>query len=71
MTSALFDIIINNDSILETNEAFQLTIISSSLPNRVSQSDYNQTYINILDDESKGCVFISTLCCMSLINTMG
>ena len=37
MTSVSFDVPINDDNILETNEDFTLTIDSSSLPNGVTR----------------------------------
>ena len=53
MSSISFDVPINDDSVLETNETFHLDIIPSSLPSRVSQSDPSQADISIIDDESK------------------
>jgi len=59
VTSVSFDVPINNDSVLEANETFHLSVIPSSLPGRISQSDPNETDISITDDESKCCVFIN------------
>ena len=48
-----FNITLNNDKILEINEAFTLTIDPSSLPNNVSIDDQDTTTVTIVDDDGK------------------
>ena len=48
-----FNITINNDKILEINEAFTLTIDPSSLPNDVSIDDQDTATVTIVDDDGK------------------
>ena len=50
MTSIQFDVPINDDDILETNETFHLSIISNSL---LSKAAPNQTDITIVDNDSE------------------
>ena len=49
MTSATFDIPIINDIIHEGNKSFTLTIVSSSLPSRVSRGSLNMVSVTIVD----------------------
>ena len=54
MTSASFDIPINDDMISEGDEAFMLIIDPSSLPPTcVSVGSPNQTKVTIRDDDGK------------------
>ena len=48
-----FNITINNDSVLEVNEVFTLTIDPLSLPSNVSVGDQNTTTITIVDNDGK------------------
>ena len=48
-----FNISITDDNILENNEEFNLTIISTSLPDRIFDGDIQQTTIFIADDDGK------------------
>ena len=52
ITSATFDVPIENDNILETNELFDL-FISSPLPDRIFQANPNQSTVTIVDNDSK------------------
>jgi len=53
VTSFPFDVPINNDTILEDNENFTLSIISNSIPGRVTHKTPCQAGFIIRDDESK------------------
>ena len=44
---------INDDSILEQNELFRLTVNSSSLPSRVITSPRNRVDVIIIDNDGK------------------
>ena len=48
-----FNISITDDNILENVEEFNLTINSTSLPNRILNGDIQQTAIFITDDDGK------------------
>ena len=48
-----FNLMIISDNILESNEEFQLTITSKSLPDRVSFGDPSQTIVTIIDDDGE------------------
>ena len=48
-----FNISITDDNILENIEKFNLTINSTSLPNRILNRDIQQTTIFITDDDGK------------------
>ena len=48
-----FNISITDDNILENIEKFNLTINSTSLPNRILNGDIQQTAIFIADDDGK------------------
>ena len=49
MNSITFDILFINDMIHEGDESFILTIMSSSLPSRVSQGSPRMTTVTIVD----------------------
>ena len=49
MTSVTFDIPIINDMIHEGDESFTLSIVSSSLPSRVSRRSPSMTTVTIVD----------------------
>lgn len=53
MTRASFNINITDDDIFEGPEAFNLVIISSSLPNHVILGDRNRARVTIIDDEER------------------
>ena len=57
-TSATFDVSVNDDKLLETDEIFSLNIGSSSLPRRVFGSRIlifpGQTTVLIIDDDKQG-----------------
>ena len=51
-TTVSFDVSINNDNILESDETFILTIDPTSLPSNVAVDISNST-VTIMDDEGK------------------
>ena len=53
MTSASFDIPINDDDILEGDEDFMLTINPSSVPTGVTVGNPDQATVTIVDDDGK------------------
>ena len=53
MTEASFTVTIMDDKILESNETFQLSINTSSLPNRVTVDNPNEVTMTIVDDDCK------------------
>ena len=53
MTSASFDVVINDDIILERNESFILTIDVDSLPEKVTNVSIAQATVTLVDDDSK------------------
>ena len=57
VTNVIFSVAVKDDSSLEDNETFTLSINSSSLPNSINVGDHVQTTVTILDDDSKfsGC----------------
>ena len=62
VTSVLFDVIINDDNIIETNENLTLTIAVNSLPRKVTTNvTTTQTIVTIIDNDSK-CLY----CCRKL-----
>ena len=56
MTSVTFDIPIINDMIHEGDESFTLTIVSSSLPSRVSHGSPSMTTVTIVDITGESCI---------------
>ena len=42
-----------DDNILESNETFQLNLITSSLPNRVTVDNPSEVTVTIMDDDRK------------------
>ena len=52
-TNASFDVAIINDSVLESDENFTLTINPSLLPSRVTVGASNSGRVTIMDDEGK------------------
>ena len=52
-TTAQFDVAINDDNILEGNENFNLTIMTSSLPSRVDIGNSAQATVTIVDNDGK------------------
>jgi len=53
MTSVPFDVPIIDDNFLELNEKFDLTIVSSSLPNGFTVDGPSQATVTIVDDDSE------------------
>ena len=53
VTSASFDIPINNDDILEGSENFTLTINPSSVPTGVTVGNPGQATVTIVDNDRK------------------
>ena len=53
VTSASFDVPINDDNILEGNEIFKFTIDLSSLPGDVTASNPLQATVTVADDDCK------------------
>ena len=54
VTSVPFDVIINDDNIIETNENLTLTIAVNSLPRKVTTNITTaQTIMTIIDNDSK------------------
>ena len=59
VTSVSFDVIINDDNIIETNENITLSIAVNSLPRKVTTNvNIAQTTVTITDNDSK-CLY----CC--------
>jgi len=52
-TNAIFNVIITDDSILERNEIFNLTIDSDTLPNRVTVDSLYEATVTIRDNDGK------------------
>lgn len=52
-TMAQFDVVINDDNILENNESFTLKIDVASLPDMVTLGTINEVMVFILNDDSK------------------
>ena len=48
-----FNITILDDKVLEANETFYVSILSGSLPYRVSTTNSSQISVNIIDDDRK------------------
>ena len=53
MTSVQFNVSINDDNIYEGNETFNLSINSSTLPNKVIVGNPGQTTVTIVDNDGK------------------
>lgn len=53
MTMVQFNISINDDNIFEGNETFDLSINSSTLPNKVIVGNPGQTTVTIVDNDGK------------------
>ena len=58
MTGASFIVTIMDDNILESNERFQLSINTSSLPNRVTVDNPSEVTVTIVDDDCKLIKFV-------------
>ena len=61
-TNATFDVPIIDDSILEGNEDFIITINSSSLPSDVNVGTPGEATVNIVDDDCKLVIDFSIYC---------
>ena len=53
MTESSFIVKIDGDKILESNETFQLSIISKSLPHRVTTTNPSEVNVTIVDNDGK------------------
>ena len=51
VTRVSFNVLVNNDNILEDNETFNLNVNASLLPNRVTIGLLGQTTVTILDND--------------------
>lgn len=49
----MFSVLINDDNIEESNESFNLTISSSSLPTEIDFGNPSQVTVTIVDDDGK------------------
>ena len=52
-TTVSFNVPINDDNVLEYDEQFDLTIISSSLPNGFTVDNPSQVVVTIIDNDSE------------------
>ena len=52
-TRVLFNVSIDNDNILESNETFNLIINPSSLPSEVAVTNRSQAIVTIVDDDGR------------------
>ena len=52
-TEVSFDVTVTDDRLLESNERFQLSINSSSLPNRVTVDNPREVTVTIVDNDRK------------------
>ena len=52
-SSVSFDVLINNDNILEDNEIFTLTIMQNALPNRVTRGSTSQATVTIVNNDGE------------------
>ena len=59
--NAAFNIIINNDTVLEYNETFDLTIIESSLPENIILGEIYLAKVTILNDGGSGEYAVQSL----------
>ena len=53
MTIVQFTVLINDDDIFEDDETFNLSINSSTLPNKVIVGSPSQTTVTIVDNDGK------------------
>lgn len=53
VTNVTFNVMINNDNILEENEIFTLSVTAVSLPSKVTNITSAQATVTIMDDDSK------------------
>ena len=53
MTSALFNVSLIDDDVLENNENFFLAINQDTLPTSITAGTTDQTIVNIVDDDCK------------------
>ena len=60
VTSTFINIPVVNDVVLETNEEFELTILSSSLPNTLISGSPNIALMTIIDDDRKLSLVMAT-----------
>ena len=55
------DILICDDSVLEENEIFSLTIVANSHPNNVINGSPDHVNVTIVDNDSKSCLLASRM----------
>ena len=55
--SVFFSVFINDDEILEDNETFNLTINSTSLPDRIIVTNLNKATVIIEDNDGKCVIY--------------
>ena len=53
VTTATFNVPVNDDNMLEGNENFMLTIYSSSLPINITVGDPGEATVTIVDNDRK------------------
>ena len=53
MMRVQFNVLINDDNIFEGNETFNLSINSSTLPNKIIVGSPGQTTVTIVDNDGK------------------
>ena len=63
MTNVAFDISVINDTILEGNESFKLTIMESSLPIRVNCDYPCMTDVTIVDTSGESLIMWNMIMC--------
>ena len=64
MTEVSFNVTIMDDNILESNETFQLSINSSSLPNRVTVDNPSVVTVTIVDNDRKLLILFNLCDCL-------
>ena len=64
MTEVSFNVTIMDDNILESNETFQLSINSSSLPNRVTVDNPSVVTVTIVDNDCKLLILFNICDCL-------
>ena len=62
-TSVMLEVKIKNDNILEGNEAFNITINATSLPDCIDRGDPYQAMVIIIDDD--GNLFLYVHACIN------
>ena len=68
MTTALLNITIVNDNILERNESFNLFIATDSLPSKIADVTIAQARVTIIDNDSKYLCIVEQYIAMYTVN---